>query len=97
MTTSRRESDGSRQESPSGAHNGMEDPPCARARGHNSAVAAHLVAAHALDAAASIDLCLPFEDDDRAHRAGILTRGASDAFLSDHPRPDSEQTHKELR
>ena len=97
MMTARRESNGSRQEFPSGAHNGMHNPPCARARGHNSVVAAHLVAAHALDAAASIDLCLPFADDDRAHRAGILARGASDAILSDHPRPDSEQTHKELR
>jgi len=68
----------------------MDDPPCARARGHDGVVAADLVAAHALDAAASIDLCLPFADDDCAHRTGILARGASDAILGDDPRPDAE-------
>jgi len=97
VMTSRRESNGSRQESPSSIHNGMEDPPCARARGHNSVVAADLVAAHALDADASINLCFPFADDDRADRTGILARGASDAILADDPRPDAEQAQKELR
>jgi len=97
VMTSRRESDGSRQESPSGVHNGMDDPPCARAHGHDGVIAADLVAAHALDADASIDLCFPFADDDRADRTGILARSASDAILGDHPRPDAEQAHKELR
>ena len=75
----------------------MEDPPCARARGHDGVVAADLVATHAVDTAASIDFCLPFADDDRANRTGIFARSASDAILSDHPRPHSEQAHEELR
>ena len=74
----------------------MEDPPCARARGHDGVVAADHVAAHALDADVPIYSCLPFADDNRTNRTGILARGASNTLLSNDPRPDGEQTQEEL-